>query len=80
MPDVIKELSDLKNALGKAQLTKAVAETKQKELLQQLKSDFSCDSLEEGFELSKKRQIELEALITNINTRITELKGKYEWS
>lgn len=78
MTDPVKELRALESALEKAKLKKANLEGKKESTLKELEEVFEVTSIEEGEELLKDYDEEIDSLKTSMQELIDKAKALLE--
>jgi uncharacterized phage infection (PIP) family protein YhgE len=71
-------LLKLKQKIDDAKQTSSELKGQQTALMQQLKTEYKCNSLKEAQEKLKKMDEEIETINTQIDEGLKELEGKYE--
>ncbi len=79
METIIKSLTDLEKQIEEAKRNIAVQEGRKAETLNQLKNEFSLDTIEEAISEEAKESIAIDKLEKEIRQGFASLKEKYNW-
>jgi len=79
MEEIIKSLTDLEQQIEEAKRNVAVQEGRRSETLNQLKNEFSLNSIEDAISEETKENVDIEKLEKEIRQGFSSLKEKYNW-
>ena len=79
MEEIIKSLTDLEQQIEEAKRNVAVQEGRRSETLNQLKNEFSLNSIEDAISEEAKENVDIEKLEKEIRQGFSSLKEKYNW-
>lgn len=72
------ELLEIKEKIETAKTSKSKLEGKKENLMQRLKDDYGCETLEKAEKKKKKLQTEVDELEEEIEMKSLDFKEKYE--